>query len=116
MAEPGNGIYPHTIIYRDYIGLYWGHIGIMENYIETIILYGDYIGVICADWHEKRGPHGHLSLPLAVHGVVGGVRLHSGPPPPKTPKPKQRSPKYVFQGPMYGGDALAMVSQLHCHR
>ena len=29
-----------------YIGLYWGYMGIMEKKMETTTLYGDYIGVI----------------------------------------------------------------------
>ena len=32
--------------YRDYGGLYWGHIGIMEKKMETIGIIGDYIGDI----------------------------------------------------------------------
>ena len=28
-----------TIIYRGYIGLYWGYIGIMEKKMETTIVY-----------------------------------------------------------------------------
>ena len=33
-------------IYRGYMGLYWGYIGIMEQKMETTIVYRGYIGIM----------------------------------------------------------------------